>query len=39
MKKNAECDAISCQIVEILAERCIQEVLDVTTPLEAITTM
>jgi len=31
MKKNAECDAISCQIVELIAERCIQEVLDEAT--------
>jgi ankyrin repeat protein len=38
-KQNAECDAISCQIVEAIAERCIQEVLDETTPFEATTTM
>jgi ankyrin repeat protein len=31
MKKNAECDDISCQIIELIAERCIQEVLDETT--------
>jgi ankyrin repeat protein len=31
MKLNAECDAISCQIVEAIAERCIQQVLDEAT--------
>jgi ankyrin repeat protein len=36
-KQKAETDTVLCQIVEILAERCIQEVLDVTTPLEATT--
>jgi hypothetical protein len=25
---NAECDTVFCQIVEVIAERCIQEVLD-----------
>jgi ankyrin repeat protein len=29
---KAECDTIWCQIVEIIAERCIQQVLDETTP-------
>jgi ankyrin repeat protein len=39
VKQKAETDTVLCQIVEILAERCIQEVLDETTPLEATTTM
>jgi ankyrin repeat protein len=29
---NAECDTTLCQIVEMIAERCIEEVLDETTP-------
>jgi len=37
-KKNAECDTILCQIVELIAERCVQEVLEETIPLEAATT-
>jgi ankyrin repeat protein len=36
---NAECDATLCQIVELIAERCVQEVFDEKTPLEATTTM
>jgi ankyrin repeat protein len=36
---DAETDTVLSQIVEILAERRIQQVLDVTTPLEATTTM
>jgi ankyrin repeat protein len=31
MRENAEYDAISCQIVELIAERCTQEVLEETT--------
>jgi ankyrin repeat protein len=32
-KQDAECDAISCQIVEVIVERCVQQVLDeITTP-------
>jgi ankyrin repeat protein len=39
MKTNAECDTTLCQIVELIAERCVQEVFDEKTPLEAATTM
>jgi len=38
-KQNAECDATLCQVVELIAERCVQEVFDEETPLEATTTM
>jgi ankyrin repeat protein len=31
MKKNAECETVSCQIVEVIVERLVQQVLDVTT--------
>jgi ankyrin repeat protein len=36
---NAECDTVFCQIVELIAERCIQEVLEEETSLEATTTI
>jgi ankyrin repeat protein len=38
-EQNAECDAILCQIVEVIVERCVQEVFDEEIPLEATTTM
>jgi hypothetical protein len=38
-KQNAECDATLCQVVELIAERCVQEVFDEETPLEATATM
>jgi len=28
MRENAECDTVSCQIVELIVERCVQQVLD-----------
>jgi ankyrin repeat protein len=34
---NAECDTILCQIVEFIVERCVEEVFDEKTPLEATT--
>jgi ankyrin repeat protein len=36
---DAECDTMLCQIVQIITERCLQEVFDEKTPLEATTTM
>jgi ankyrin repeat protein len=36
---NAECDTMLCQVVEFIAERCLQEVFEEKTPLEATTTM
>jgi ankyrin repeat protein len=38
-KLNAEYDTIMCQIVEFIAERCIEEVFDEKTPLEATKTI
>jgi ankyrin repeat protein len=38
MKIDAECDTIGCQIVEMIAERCVQEMLEEETSLEAATT-
>jgi hypothetical protein len=34
---NSECDTILCRIVEFIAKRCVQEVFDEKTPLEATT--
>jgi ankyrin repeat protein len=31
LKLDAECDTVFCQIVEVIAERCIQQILDETT--------
>jgi ankyrin repeat protein len=39
VEREAKCDTTLCQIVELIAERCILEVLDETTPFEATTTM
>jgi ankyrin repeat protein len=39
VKLNAECDTILSQIVEFIAERCMQEVFDEKLSLEATTTM
>jgi ankyrin repeat protein len=36
---KAKCDTFLCQIVEMIAERCVQEVFDEKTPLEATTTI
>jgi len=36
---DAEYDTVFCQIVEMIAERCVQEVFEEKTPLEATTTM
>jgi hypothetical protein len=38
-EQNAENDAILSQIVEFIAERCVLEVFEEKTPLEATTTM
>jgi hypothetical protein len=32
MELNAECDTVFCQIVEVIAERCLESFLDDTTP-------
>jgi hypothetical protein len=39
VERNAECDTTFCQIVELMAERCIEEVLEEETSLEATTTI
>jgi ankyrin repeat protein len=36
---NAEYDTILCQIFETIADRCVQDLLDEKTPIEATTTM